>query len=84
MDDANAGCWSNFGFIGGRGEEHPLGRTVTPLPKGLRDRYGVANRLSDGTAPEWRLTAMVMNHYKRPKSFYIRTRIATRRSAARP
>jgi hypothetical protein len=75
VDDANAGCWSNFGFIGGRGEEHPLGRTLVSLPRRLRDRYGVANRTNDGSAPEWRLTAMVMNHYKKPKRFYIRTRI---------
>jgi hypothetical protein len=31
--------------------------------------------MPDGSAPTWRMTAMVMNHYKRPKSFYIRTRI---------
>ena len=41
----------------------------------LRDNYGIANRTAEGSAPDWQLTAMVMNHYKRPKSFFIRTRI---------
>jgi hypothetical protein len=68
-------CWENFGFIGGRGEEHPLGRTVRALPRKWRDRYGIENRMEDGSAPDWRLTAMVMNHYKRPKSFYVRTKV---------
>ena len=72
---APGSCWGNSGFIGGRGEEHPLGRLATPLPASTRRRYGIVNRKVDGSAPDWRLTAMVMNHYKRPKSFYIRTRI---------
>jgi hypothetical protein len=87
VDDAAGGCWRGFGFIGGRGEEHPLGNTIKRVPKRVRDRYGVANRRADGSAPDWRLTAMVMNHYKRPKSFYIRTRIhytTERREAATP
>jgi hypothetical protein len=75
VDDDAGGCWRGFGFIGGRGEEHPLGRTVKGIPKSFRDRYGVPNRKPDGSAPDWHLTAMVMNHYKRPKSFYVRTRI---------
>ena len=29
----------------------------------------------DGQAPAWTLTAMVMNHYKQTKRFYVRTRI---------
>jgi hypothetical protein len=73
--DDMGGCWRGFGFFGGRGEEHPLGRMLTGVPKRFRDRYGIANRKPDGSAPDWRLTAMVMNHYKRPKSFYVRTRI---------
>jgi hypothetical protein len=73
--DATSGCWRGFGFIGGRGEEHPLGRAVTALPKKLTNRYGISNRRPDGSAPDWRLTAMVMNHYKRPKSFYVRTKV---------
>jgi hypothetical protein len=74
--DATSGCWGGLGFIGGRGEEHPLGRTVAALPNRLTDRYGIPNRGRDGWAPDWRLTAMVMNHYKQPKSFYVRTRVA--------
>jgi hypothetical protein len=74
-DPVGFGCWGGSGWIGGRGEEHPLGRMqVDPHPL-FRARYGIENRKADGTAPDWRLTAMVMNHYKRPKSFYIRTRV---------
>ena len=40
-----------------------------------RAHYGINNRRADGTAPDWRLTAMVMNHYKRPKRFYVRTKV---------
>jgi plastocyanin len=72
---APGSCWGSSGFIGGRGEEHPLGRFATPLPAWTRAKYGVVNRKADGTAPSWRLTAMVMNHYKRPKTFYVRTRV---------
>jgi plastocyanin len=72
---APGSCWGSSGFIGGRGEEHPLGRMAMPLPASTRNKYGIVNRKADGTAPDWRLTAMVMNHYKRPKSFYIRTRV---------
>ena len=75
VDDGPGGCAAGAGFIGGRGEEHPLGRFNTEVPASQRRRYGVNNRMPDGSAPTWRLTAMVMNHYKRPKSFYIRTRI---------
>ena len=72
---APGSCWGQSGFIGGRGEEHPRGRFATPLPASTRKRYGIVNRTADGSAPDWRLTAMVMNHYKKPKSFYIRTRV---------
>jgi plastocyanin len=75
VDDAPGGCAQGAGFIGGRGEEHPLGRFRTVVPASQRGRYGVNNRMPDGSAPTWRLTAMVMNHYKRPKDFYVRTRI---------
>jgi len=75
VDQLPGSCWPNAGFIGGRGEEHPLGRTLKSLPRRSRDRYGIANRMADGSAPDWRLTAMVMNHYKRPKSFYVRTKV---------
>lgn len=86
-DDVAGGCWNGLGFIGGRGEEHPLGRTMREIPKALRDRYGISNRRADGSAPDWHLTAMVMNHYKRPKSFYVRTRVyytTEKREAAKP
>jgi hypothetical protein len=75
VDEAPGGCWSGAGFIGGRGEEHPLGRLLRQPDPRFRARYGINNRKPDGTAPSWRLTAMVMNHYKRPKSFYVRTKI---------
>jgi plastocyanin len=75
VDEAPGGCWSGAGSIGGRGEEHPLGHVLRPSSRAFRDRYGINNRLPDGTAPDWRLTAMVMNHYKRPKSFYVRARV---------
>jgi hypothetical protein len=75
VDEAPGGCFSGAGFIGGRGEEHPLGHARAPSRRGFRDRYGINNRLPDGAAPDWRLTAMVMNHYRRPKSFYVRTRV---------
>jgi plastocyanin len=75
VDQLPGSCWANAGFIGGRGEEHPLGRTLKSLPRRSRDRYGITNRMADGSAPDWRLTAMVMNHYKRPKSFYVRTKV---------
>ena len=72
---APGSCWGRSGFIGGRGEEHPLGRTASAIPAANRKRYGIVNRKADGTAPDWRLTAMVMNHYKKPKTFYVRTRV---------
>jgi len=75
VDQVPGSCWGDSGFLYGRGEEHPLGRTMKQLPSGWRDRYGVHNRHEDGSAPDWRLIAMVMNHYKQPKSFYIRTKV---------
>jgi hypothetical protein len=76
VDQAPASCWGQSGFISGRGEEHPSGTPfrVQPPPS-VRRHYGINNRLANGTAPTWILTAMVMNHYRRPKSFFIRTRI---------
>jgi plastocyanin len=69
-------CWGQSGFIGGRGEEHPVrGVSRVRTSRSFRRRYGINNRLPDGSAPTWRLTAMVMNHYKRPKSFYVRLRV---------
>jgi hypothetical protein len=76
VDQAPNSCWGSSGFIGGRGEEHPSGKlSRVGWPRSFRRRYGVNNRKADGSAPDWHLTAMVMNHYKRPKSFYVRIRI---------
>jgi plastocyanin len=75
VDQGAGSCWPGVGFIGGRGEEHPLGHPQMSLPASSRGTHGINNRKDDGTAPDWRLTAMVMNHYKRPKSFYVRTRV---------
>jgi plastocyanin len=75
VNDAAGGCWSGLGWIGGRGEEHPLGHPQMPSSPAFRKAYGIENRTADGKAPEWALTAMVMNHYKKPKNFYVRTKI---------
>jgi plastocyanin len=75
VDEAPGGCWRGLGFIGGRGEEHPLGRPAMKTSPSFRKKYGIRNENSQGEAPEWSLTAMVMNHYKRPKDFYVRTRV---------
>ena len=75
VDEAPGGCWSGAGFIGGRGEEHPLGRPQLSSSPQFRAKYGINNSTPDGKAPAWSLTAMVMNHYKRPKDFMVRTRV---------
>jgi plastocyanin len=76
VDQAPGSCWGPSGFIAGRGEEHPNGKlSRVGWPRSFRRRYGVNNRTADGSAPAWHLTAMVMNHYKRPKSFYVRLRV---------
>jgi hypothetical protein len=76
VDQAPGSCWGPSGFIGGRGEEHPSGKlSRVGWARSFRRRYGTNNRTSDGSAPNWHLTAMVMNHYKRPKSFYVRLRV---------
>ena len=53
----------------------PARPSADDAPEEPRQTYGINNRKADGTAPDWSLTAMVMNHYKRPKSFYVRTRV---------
>ena len=75
VDQAPGSCWGNSGFISGRGEEHPTGRFDQRNAKPFRNKYGITNRDAQGKAPTWLLTAMVMNHYKRPKSFYVRTKV---------
>jgi plastocyanin len=76
VEDSPNSCWSGGGFITGRGEEHPDGkafdRYTTPE---YRAKYGIANRMPNGDAPNWLLIAMVMNHVKRPKKVYVRTRV---------
>ncbi len=79
VDQAPGSCWSRSGWIGGRGEEHPVRgvpRRQDAAMSAFWDRYGINNRKADGSAPDWRLIAMVMNHYKRPKSFYVRAKVA--------
>ena len=75
VDQAPGSCWGNLGFIAGRGEEHPDGDFSQFMPPEMRARYGITNRTAQGTAPGWQLTAMVMNHVKRPKRVYVRTKI---------
>jgi plastocyanin len=72
--DQGSGCLGGA-FIGGRGEEHPHGQFAALYPPGIRARYGVRNATDAGTAPEWSVTAMVMNHYQRQKRFYVRTKL---------
>jgi hypothetical protein len=72
--DEGSGCLGG-GFIGGRGEEHPDGRFGALFPPSIRDRYGVRNATALGAAPQWSVTAMVMNHYGRAKRFYVRTKL---------
>lgn len=73
-DAGPGGCLGN-GFIGGRGEEHPSGRFDSVWPAEQRARYGIRNATPAGAAPDWSLMTMVMNHYKRPKRFYVRTKV---------
>jgi hypothetical protein len=75
VDEGPGTCWPGVGFISGRGEEHPDGQFGQWSTKEVRDQVGIHNALASGAAPRWTLTAMVMNHYKKPKSFYVRTRI---------
>ena len=73
-DDSPGTCWANLGFITGRGEEHPDGN-FDFTPPATRAKYGITNRRPDGTAPSWYLVAMLMNHVKKPKTVYVRTRV---------
>jgi hypothetical protein len=72
--DSVGSCWSGAGFITGRGEEHPEGN-FDFVPPDQRAKYGIVNRLPNGDAPAWRLVAMVMNHVKKPKTVYVRTKV---------
>jgi plastocyanin len=72
--DQGSGCLGGA-FIGGRGEEHPHGQFAALYPPEIRARYGVRNANDAGAAPEWSVTAMVMNHYQKQKRFYVRTKL---------
>jgi hypothetical protein len=74
VEQYTGSCWWGAGFITGRGEEHPEGR-FDFIPSDQRAKYGIENRTRDGQAPTWRLMAMVMNHVKKPKTVYVRTKI---------
>ena len=74
VEDSQGSCWSGSGFITGRGEEHPDGN-FDFTPPAARAKYGIVNRRADGTAPNWLLVAMVMNHVKKPKTVYVRTTV---------
>jgi hypothetical protein len=75
VDQAPGSCWGQIGFLFGRGEEHPDGNFGRFTPPAARARHGITNRDAAGAAPAWRLTAMVMNHVKRPKRVFVRTRL---------
>jgi plastocyanin len=75
IEDSEGGCWKNLGFIGGRGEEHPSGNFERGYTAETRSKYGVVNKTANGTAPDWFLLAMVMNHVKKPKKVYVRTKL---------
>ena len=38
VDQGAGSCWQGSGFLSGRGEEHPLGRTQLTLPASARKR----------------------------------------------
>ena len=67
VDTGPGGCLGGE-FLGGRGEEHPNGRFDALWPPEQRAHYGVHNATAGGAAPEWTLTAMVMNHYQRAEA----------------
>ena len=75
VDPGPGGCLGGD-FLSGRGEEHPNGRFDAALAAraagALRRPQRDARR---ARRPTWTLTAMVMNHYKQAKRFYVRTRI---------
>ncbi len=68
VDRRPRGCLGGD-FLGGRGEEHPDGQLRRALAAGAA-RASTASTTSTaaGTAPEWTLTAMVMNHYKQTEA----------------
>jgi hypothetical protein len=75
VDQAPGSCWGQSGFIAGRGEEHPDGDFSEFSPPDVRAKFGITNRTADGRAPAWQLTAMLMNHVKKPKTVYVRLKV---------
>lgn len=75
VEESKGGCWDGMGYLMSRGEEDPSGDFSTWSSPEQRARYGIPNRTAEGKAPPWRLMAMVMNHAKRPKKVFVRTRI---------
>ena len=67
VDQGAGSCWRGAGFIGGRGEEHPLGHPQPRCPRAPHDSTASTTARPTARAPDWRLTAMVMNHYKKPE-----------------
>jgi hypothetical protein len=83
VEEPTGSCWNGAGFITGRGEEHPEGN-FNFVPGDQRAQYGIENRMHDGSAPSWRLIAMVMNHVKKPKTVYVRTKVHYTEDARTP
>lgn len=83
VEDSQGSCWQGLGFIAGRGEEHPDGR-FDWVPPGMRAKYGIVNRTPSGGAPNWHLTAMLMNHVRKPKTVYVRMRVYYTEDARQP
>jgi plastocyanin len=75
VEERLGGCWNGLGYVMGRGEEHPSGQFGHYAPPDRRAHYGIPNMTPSGAAPAWRLLAMVMNHVKRPKRVYVRTKL---------
>ena len=75
VEQSKGGCWDGMGLLMSRGEEDPTGDFSTWSSPEQRARYGIPNRTAEGKAPSWQLLAMVMNHAKRPKKVFVRTRI---------
>ena len=51
VDEAPGGCWSGAGFIGGRGEEHPLGGPLLGPARGVPRQVRHREPHRDGKAP---------------------------------
>ena len=74
-DDGARGLPRRRTSSAGAGRSTRTGASPPLCPPEQRARYGVRNANAEGAAPEWSLTAMVMNHYQRSKRFYVRTKV---------